>query len=70
MTFKRGFLFALIPVIVLAAIFNKLVYYGFVQARGQLEIVFNSIPVKEVLAIEDLSKDVYEVVSKSLSDNQ
>ena len=47
--FKRILPAVLIIILFLAIIFHRTVYYGLIQARGQLGIIFNTIPVSDVL---------------------
>ncbi len=47
---KKHILLFVIAIVIVFLIYNHaLVYYGFVQARGQLKIVFNTVPVSEIL---------------------
>ena len=47
---KRILLAFVLALFFLAIIFHKSLYYGLVQARGQLAIIFNTVPVSEVLS--------------------
>lgn len=52
MHMKRGWkiLFAILSVIILLLIFNhRLVYYAYIQAKGQINIIRNAQPVEELL---------------------
>ncbi len=46
---KWFFISVLLLLVLTALIFHKTVYYGFVQARGQLGIIFHTQPVERVL---------------------
>ena len=46
---KRVFLAFLFVLLALAIVYHKTLYYGIVQAKGQLDIIFNTVPVSEVL---------------------